>query len=141
MHLRPEVTVIICACSLPGKAEGLARVSSANNVNWPNVFPFQSSHVLKDRYIRPVLLQQLLAVRLNLAERHGFNLTRPVSRQREAADTAEKVEHLEFHRAALIAAFHSATGISRHWARSISRAWLLPRRLRISLIRVAWLIG
>jgi hypothetical protein len=87
MHLRPEVTVILFACSLPGKAEGLARVSAANNVNWFNIASFQGSHVLKDRHPGEILSQHLLRERLNLAKCHRLNLAGPVCRERKSADS------------------------------------------------------
>ena len=93
---RPEMAVIFLAPALPGGGKWLARVASANNVNWSNILASQFSHVLKDRNARPMFRQHLAGERLDLAERHGFKPTRALKAQAETADAAEKIKHLEF---------------------------------------------
>jgi hypothetical protein len=87
---RPEVAVIFLAKSSPGRAERLARVSSANNVDWSiNVVPCQLAHVFKTRNIRPVFRQDFALEWFNLAECDGFKSARPFKAKRKATDAAE----------------------------------------------------
>jgi hypothetical protein len=64
-HFRPEVTVIFRASTLPGCTEWLAGVSSANKVNWSNIFATQLPHVFKLGNIRPVFLKYSTAKRVD----------------------------------------------------------------------------
>jgi hypothetical protein len=93
-HFRPEVTVIFRASSLPGNTKRLAGVSSANKVNWANIFASQCSYIFKLPDIRPMLCQDLPAKRINFAERDGGHPS-PLQAKAESTDTAEQVE--DFH--------------------------------------------
>lgn len=63
-----------------------------------------------------MVLEEVAALRADLAERHGLETARPLQAQREAADTAEKVENLEFHFSPLSSS--RASNVSR-------RPWLM----------------
>ncbi len=65
---RPEVTVISRASSLPGNAERLAWVSSANKVDWTDLLCGEGSDVAVDRDSGPVLFEDGLAVGLDFTE-------------------------------------------------------------------------
>jgi hypothetical protein len=73
---RPEVAVIFFALALPGCGKGLAWVSAANNVNWPNVGSCKFAHVIKAMHMGPVLFQHALRERLNFAKCHGRKAAR-----------------------------------------------------------------
>lgn len=64
-HLRPEVTVICCASSLPGDTVRLTWESAADNVNWIEVVGSAFSDVIESLHVGPVLGEYLLAERVN----------------------------------------------------------------------------
>tara|TARA_R110000823_G_C15877679_1_gene494741 strand:- start:511 stop:930 length:420 start_codon:yes stop_codon:yes gene_type:complete len=68
----PEVAVIFLAPSLPCNTKGLARIPSANNVNWSNVCSLQFPHVPMDWNIRPMFCQYLTRKFFNLAKGNRF---------------------------------------------------------------------
>ena len=66
--LRPEVTVIFRAHSLPGDTEWLAWVTSANNVDWADICGGDFSDIFEAWDIGPVIFEDGSAVRLDFAE-------------------------------------------------------------------------
>jgi hypothetical protein len=82
---RPEMAVISRASTLPGKTEWLAGIPSCDDVNRSNAIASQLPHVAVNGNARPVLRQYLLAIRIDLAERHGIPADAPC-RQCEASD-------------------------------------------------------
>lgn len=89
---RPEVAVIRRASSLHGDGEGLAWVSSANNVNGSHVLASEASHVLMAGDARPVLCEDGAAVRVDFAEGDGAESSRSLKAEGETADSAKEVE-------------------------------------------------
>jgi len=76
-HLWPERTVIFCAPSLPGNRERLARKPSGNKVNCFKSISSQVVNIGEDKHLRPMFLQDSLAVVVNFAKRKGFILVAP----------------------------------------------------------------
>jgi hypothetical protein len=73
-HFWPEVTVILMAIALPGEREGLAGVSSADEVNTSSIsICINVMDVLMDRHVGPVLGQHLAAKRVYFTERNRFH--------------------------------------------------------------------
>jgi len=104
------MAVIFRACSLPGCGKWLARVASANNINWSDIFASQFSHVVEDRDTRPMFRQHLAGERLDLAEGHGLEPARAFQAEGEAADAAEKIKH-----------FHHQNSPCAWWSGPLSR--------------------
>ena len=96
MHFRPEVAVIFRASSLPGQTKGLAGVSSDDDVNRSSCIGCQLPYIFKNWHIGPVFLENPPAERVDLAEGHGFKAAGAFQAEAETADSAEKVQHLEF---------------------------------------------
>jgi hypothetical protein len=69
-HLRPEVTVIVLASSLPCLTEWLTGEAAANNLNCSDFFSIEFPYIRIHRHIRPVLVEYLGAERIHLAERN-----------------------------------------------------------------------
>lgn len=69
-HFRPEVTLVVCASSLPGTTDWLAREASAHEVNGLDPFPIDSSDVVVTGHGGPVLFEDLSTVLID------FNLPR-----------------------------------------------------------------
>lgn len=90
-HLRPDVTVICRASSLPGNTERLAGVSSSNKVNWSELIASHVFHVAHDRDTGEVPGENSLAPGINLHEANGFP-PHPPHGEGEAANAAEQVK-------------------------------------------------
>ena len=91
-YLRPEVTVIIRALSLPGHTERLARVSAGNKVNSSIVLRVESFHVAIDRHGWEVLGEHAPRPWVDLTECHGFDAAHPLSRKSEATNPREQIQ-------------------------------------------------
>ena len=80
------MAVIRLACSLPSKAEGLARVSSANKLHWTDIGAAELADVSVDGDAGPVPAQDPTAVGVDLAEGDGSHSS-SLEPEGEAADS------------------------------------------------------
>jgi hypothetical protein len=90
-HLRPEISVVFRATSLPGVAEWLAGESSDDDVGDPGG-GLKRSYVVMNRHPRKVLRQHLSAPRFDLAKLHRAESASHLKAEAESADAAEQVE-------------------------------------------------
>jgi hypothetical protein len=91
-NLRPEVTVIVLACSLPGQTERLARVSAGNKVNSSIVVWFESSHIVVYRSAREVFGEDASRPWVYLAECRRLDSSDHLSRKCEAANPTKQIK-------------------------------------------------
>jgi hypothetical protein len=78
------------------EANILAGKSSADNINWSDIFALQFCNVWKTGNFGPVLGQHAPAERVDLAERHSGEAARAFQAEGKAANPAEKVQHAQF---------------------------------------------
>jgi len=92
VHLRPEVSRVRFPKLLARCGEGLAGVSTANNVNCSGeLAAVERADVVVDRYVGPVPGEDLSAVGVDLAERGGAH-PGSFEPKAESADPAEEIE-------------------------------------------------
>jgi hypothetical protein len=97
---RPEMAVILRASTLPGTAEGLARIAPADKVNWPCIPGVQVAHIFVDGHTWPVLAKHGSAVGVDFAEGDGSHPGSFESKG-ESADAGKEVEDKHYFPASL----------------------------------------
>jgi hypothetical protein len=94
MHLRPEMSFILCAELFSGDAEGLAGVSAANKVNCSLICAsVEVPDVAVDGDVGPMLAQDGLAEGIDFAEGESPQ-ARLSEAETESADAGEEVEDM-----------------------------------------------
>jgi hypothetical protein len=88
-HFRPEIAVIVLSLSLPSHAEGLARKSSADEIDGLDELPVDGSDVVVTRDFRPVLLEDSSTVLINFDLPRDFK-TSSFKSKIESADTGKQ---------------------------------------------------
>jgi hypothetical protein len=106
-HVRPEVTVILRAASLPGEGKRLAWVSAANKVNCGELCAVESLDVSPARDAGPVFCENAVAIVINL-HLPGARHTSAFKSKREAADASTHVEEGHHITGQCMASAHSA---------------------------------
>jgi len=83
------VTVIFCTQLLSCIAKWLARESSANNIDWPDICGCEGSDIAKAGDFRPMLCEDGPWVWLNLAKGDGAESSRSLKAETESADAGK----------------------------------------------------
>lgn len=92
-HLRPEVTVILLASSLPGDTKRLARESSGDEVDrLSHNVGCEGVDVVMDWNLRPVMRQHRATKRIDFAEHRRLE-PGPFSGKRESTDAGKEIKH------------------------------------------------
>ena len=91
-HLRPEVTVICRASSLPGRGERLAWVPAGNKVNCSIFYTFEGGHIVVSGYAGEILSQHPTRPWVNLAKADSLNTADHSSSEGKAPDTRKEVK-------------------------------------------------
>ena len=98
--MRPEVTVIRFATTLPGNGKGLAGKAAGEEVNAGNAIASESvcgegmDVFIKER-VRPLVLENTLAERIVVTEGDRFDATCPAGGQSEAANAGEEIKMMQ----------------------------------------------
>jgi hypothetical protein len=81
--------------ALPHRRNVLAGKSSANNINWSDIFAPELGYVFKLANVWPVFCQHAPAEWVDLAEGDGFEAARALKAKAETANAAEQVKNAE----------------------------------------------